>query len=116
MRALRTLRWLLLGASPALLAACALPSLPAAPMSALSDTGNTRLGNAVAGLSVAHPDSSGVYPLADGGDAFAARALLAAAAERSIDAQYYIWHDDVTGRLLFDALCQAADRGVRVRR
>jgi cardiolipin synthase C len=32
--------------------------------------------------------------------AFAYRAVTAAAAVRSIDVQYYIWHDDLTGRLL----------------
>ena len=36
-------------------------------------------------------------------------------AERSIDAQYYIWHGDTVGNLVFQALRQAADRGVRVR-
>ena len=84
-------------------------------MSSLSDTSNTRLGTAVSARALAHPGHSGLYQLPGAEDAFAARALLAAAAERSIDAQYYIWHDDVTGRLLFDALCKAADRGVRVR-
>ncbi|MDQ3797757.1 MAG: phospholipase D family protein, partial [Pseudomonadota bacterium] len=29
--------------------------------------------------------------------------------------QYYIWHNDMSGTLLFEALRQAADRGVRVR-
>ena len=29
--------------------------------------------------------------------------------------QYYIWHDDLTGTLLFEALHRAAERGVRVR-
>jgi putative cardiolipin synthase len=53
--------------------------------------------------------------LADGRDAFAARMRLADVAERSLDVQYYIWHDDLTGTLLFDALRRAADRGVRVR-
>ena len=33
----------------------------------------------------------------------------------SLDVQYYIWHDDLTGGLLFDELRAAADRGVRVR-
>jgi putative cardiolipin synthase len=56
-----------------------------------------------------------VVVLAEGPDAFAARALLAAAAERSLDVQYYIWHNDTTGTLLLDALRCAADRGVRVR-
>ena len=46
-------------------------------------------------------------------DAFAARALSARSAARSLDLQYYIWHDDFTGRLLGNELLQAADRGVR---
>jgi putative cardiolipin synthase len=36
-------------------------------------------------------------------------------AQRSIDVQYYIWHGDHTGVLLFEALWKAAERGVRVR-
>ena len=48
-------------------------------------------------------------------DAFAAACLLAAAAERSLDVQYYIWHGDPAGNLLFEALWRAAERGVRVR-
>ena len=41
----------------------------------------------------AHPGISGIYPLPDARDAFAARALLAQSAERTLDVQYYIWHD-----------------------
>ena len=100
----------------ALCAGCAPPSLAGrTATSALQGTATTRLGRATTELVAPHPGESGVHPLAAGEDAFAARGLLAAAAERSIDAQYYIWHDDVTGRLLLEALCQAADRGVRVR-
>lgn len=44
-----------------------------------------------------------------------ARFVLAEAAQRSLDAQYYIWHGDTTGLLLADALVRAAERGVRVR-
>ena len=29
--------------------------------------------------------------------------------------QYYLWHDDMPGTLLFETLHRAADRGVRVR-
>ncbi|WP_421462309.1 phospholipase D family protein [Aurantimonas sp. NFXS3] len=61
------------------------------------------------------PGLTGVAPLGNGADAFAARILLADAAASSIDAQYYIWHGDLTGSLLLDALRRAADRGVRVR-
>ena len=63
----------------------------------------------------AHPGHSGVVMLTDGRDAFAARVLLADAAERTLDLQYYIWHADLSGTLLFEAVHRAADRGVRVR-
>ena len=36
-------------------------------------------------------------------------------AQESIDAQYYIWQDDISGILLLDALDQAAQKGVRIR-
>src|SRR5690606_7959846 len=53
--------------------------------------------------------------LGNGHDALASRLTLADLAETSIDAQYYIWHDDTSGLLLLDALHRAAQRGVRVR-
>lgn len=64
---------------------------------------------------LSHPGKSGVGLVPDGGDAFALRAMSARAAKRSIDAQYYIWHNDTTGRFLACELLAAADRGVRVR-
>jgi len=82
---------------------------------AATDTDATRLGRALIPRVAAHPGRSGIHPLADSLDAFAARSLLARAAERTLDVQYYIWHDDVSGTLLFDALREAAERGVRVR-
>ncbi len=48
-------------------------------------------------------------------DAFYVRAVTAAQAERSLDLMYYIWDDDLTGRLLLSEIVEAADRGVRVR-
>jgi len=63
----------------------------------------------------AHPGLSGIVALPDGHDAFAARALLADAAERTLDARYYMWHNDMSGSMLFSALRRAADRGVQVR-
>lgn len=62
-----------------------------------------------------HPGLSGIYPLSDGLDAFAARYLLMQKAERSLDIQYYIWQNDLSGRLLFSAMLEAARRGVKVR-
>ncbi|HEX7045838.1 MAG TPA: phospholipase D family protein [Burkholderiales bacterium] len=75
----------------------------------------TRLARAIAPRAAAHPGRSGVYPLLDARDAFAARYLLAQAAERTLDVQYYIWRQDMSGTLMFEALHAAAERGVRVR-
>ncbi len=75
----------------------------------------TQLGQAVQGLVAAHPGVSGLHPLAGPRAAFAARMLLARHAERSIDVQYYIWQNDITGTLLLAELEHAAGRGVRVR-
>jgi putative cardiolipin synthase len=61
------------------------------------------------------PAVSTVRLLENNAVAFAYRAATAAAAERTIDVQYYIWHDDLTGRLLAAELLRAAERGVRVR-
>src|SRR5262245_2597936 len=98
------------------LSACArLPDVERTQSSALADTASTRLGKSLAGAVKAHPGKSGIHALANGHDAFAARVLLARAAERSLDVQYYIWRDDITGGLLCEALWQAAERGVRVR-
>ncbi|HUL61360.1 MAG TPA: phospholipase D family protein [Anaeromyxobacteraceae bacterium] len=75
----------------------------------------TRLALAIAPHAAAHPGESGIHALPGPGDAFAARATLAAAADRTLDVQYYIWHGDETGTLLLEALWRAAERGVRVR-
>ena len=85
------------------------------PSTALASTDDTRLGRAVTWRVAANPGRSGIYALTNARDAFAARILLARAAERSLDLQYYEWHNDTTGQLLFDAVWQAAERGVRVR-
>jgi putative cardiolipin synthase len=82
---------------------------------AYTDTDDTRLGRAHRDEINAHPGQSGFLLLGNGLDAFLARALLAEKAERSIDAQYYLYHDDLIGRLFTDQLLKAADRGVRVR-
>jgi putative cardiolipin synthase len=93
-----------------------LPSLDNRSLSTADlDTAGTRLGRIVAPRVAAHPGASGVYPMPGARDAFAARTMLARAAERSLDVQYYIWRNDMTGTLLFGALRGAADRGVRVR-
>lgn len=75
----------------------------------------TRLGQAIQPRLAEHPDASGIHSLDNPREAFAARALLASAAQRTLDAQYYIWRNDMTGTLMLEALHEAADRGVRVR-
>lgn len=98
------------------LSGCALPSLRGRPTAtAFADSHDTQLARANAAALAAHPGVSAVHSLPVATDAFAVRAGLAAAAERSIDAQYYMWRDDVTGTLLLESLWQAAERGVRVR-
>lgn len=81
----------------------------------ITDTADTALGRATAEPVAAHPDLSAIHALADGIDAFAARAAIIRAAERSIDLQYYIWANDLTGIMLAQELRDAAARGVRVR-
>ena len=85
------------------------------PSSSIPASEETFLGRAYFAAEEEHPGLTGVIPLAEGSDAIGSRLELAAAAEHSIDAQYYIWHDDVSGRLLLNALYEAAERGVRVR-
>ena len=82
---------------------------------ALQATSDTRLGKAVQARLRDHPGKSGIAILSDGREAFGARMVLADAAERSLDIQYYIWNDDLSGSLLLGALRRAAARGVRVR-
>jgi putative cardiolipin synthase len=100
-----------------LTAGCA--SLPAqyerSESHAVQDTASTALGQAGRQPLQDHPGQSAFRPLPSGVDALVARMVLADAAERSLDVQYYIWRNDLTGRLFAHALLRAADRGVRVR-
>jgi putative cardiolipin synthase len=109
-------RFLVLLAVLLLQGCAALPSLQSRTPSFMSrETADTRLGRAATSHLQGHAGRSGVVALRAGGDAFAARMFLAEAAERTIDVQYYIWHTDMSGTLLLDALRRAAARGVRVR-
>ncbi len=85
------------------------------PSTVIQNVDDTRLGPAVALKSSLHPDKSGFLLLGNGLDAFVARVVLANLADRSLDVQYYLFHDDQVGGLLAYQLLQAADRGVRVR-
>jgi putative cardiolipin synthase len=82
---------------------------------ALTDTASTRLGTAFAASEAAHPGDNAFHLLSDGTDALIARVILSETADRTLDLQYYIWHDDLTGREMAASIMRAADRGVRVR-
>ena len=82
---------------------------------ALINTDNTFIGKLLGDEIAEHPGRAGFHLLANGLDAFVARAVLANHAERSIDVQYYLYHADLVGKLFSDILLDAADRGVRVR-
>ena len=100
-----------------LLAACAsLPPAPAhAPEPAFASPETTALGALSSEAARAHPSRSGLLFQDTGRQALVQRALLIEAATRSIDAQYYIWNSDQSGRYLACRLYAAAERGVRVR-
>lgn len=85
------------------------------PAQALPPGTDGPLDRLLAPREAAHPGASGAMFVFDPHEAFALRRNLSALAVRSIDVQYYIWYDDMTGRLLARALLDAADRGVRVR-
>ena len=99
------------------LGACAsLPDNTNRPEShVFDDTQGTALARAFDRVAQGHSGESAFYLLANGLDAFVARAALASLAERSIDTQYYMIHNDVVGSLFIDSLYKAAERGVRVR-
>lgn len=93
-----------------------MPSAFGPPGHALKvEPGQTPLDRAVEPQLATHPGESGAVMVSDGLDAFALRAATLRAAGRSLDAQYYIWHNDITGRLLGREIWMAAERGVRIR-
>ena len=75
----------------------------------------TRMGRLFKGQLSSNPGKSGVFLLRHGRDAFVARVLLTRLSEKSLDIQYYMYHQDTVGGLLTYEVLKAADRGVRVR-
>ena len=85
------------------------------PSYAYSDTSKSSLGKKSSAWLKKSADKSAMFLLNEGTEAFFARLLLLAEAEKSIDVQYYIWRADLTGKLLYGEMIKTADRGVRVR-
>lgn len=101
-----------------LLALCACAPLrlahPPAAEHALAPADTGSIAQTVAAIGLAPGESS--YRLIESNtDAFALQLRAAQLATRSLDSMYYMWLDDVSGRLLACELMRAADRGVRVR-
>jgi putative cardiolipin synthase len=99
------------------LAACAgVPfDYPKTASTALPPSENTRLGKTDARWEQEHGKLSGFIGLSEGIDALGARLQMMEAAERTIDAQYFIVKKDEAGALFVGKMLRAADRGVRVR-
>jgi len=79
------------------------------------EVAETRLGGWAAEQAEARPGQSGLALLANGKDAFAARSLLTARAERRLDIQTYLMGDGLTTWALLARVLDAAERGVEVR-
>jgi putative cardiolipin synthase len=107
----------LLSAVVALAGCASLPSRGTVAAShAIDDVAGTRLARIEA---AATPEDkralSGFRLLPEGETAFNARIALARRAEKSLDVQYYVIHDDDVGQQFLRELRDAARRGVRVR-
>ena len=103
---------------PVFLTGCAgLPSLDDRPESHYLDIRSAPRMDALLNTATAKTggDISNVYLLNDAHEAFVARAALIEAADHTLDLQYYIWHNDISGKLMFNLIHRAAERGVRVR-
>ena len=103
---------------PVFLTGCAgLPSLDERPESHYLDIRSAPRMDALLNTATAKTggDISNVYLLNDAHEAFVARAALIEAADHTLDLQYYIWHNDLSGKLMFNLIHRAAERGVRVR-
>src|SRR3984885_245975 len=84
------------------------------PSTAFQHPESTTLGKIVANEEVAK-NLSGIRLLSSGEEAFASLIALADHAERTLDIQYYIIHQDDSTRTLLHHVRLAAARGVRVR-
>ena len=114
----KLIRWGMLSLGVLLAGCSSLPSLEGRTQTqaySKEEVADTYFAQLLTPLEVLHAGKSAVLPLIEADDAFAARMILAKGAQRSLDVQYYIWNRDMTGTMLFEALHEAAERGVRVR-
>ena len=100
-----------------LLSACSAVNwdYPRTPSKAFAHPETTTVGALFGEAADKHPGLSGFSLVEYGENGFLARLAMIDLAEKALDAQYYIWSADTTGRILANRLIRAADRGVRVR-
>lgn len=80
------------------------------------DLSFTPLGKMATQLEAGKPENESGFLLLDRGhDALAWRLFMADNAQRTLDAQYFLWKEDRLGRVFIQHLLEAAERGVRVR-
>ena len=74
-----------------------------------------RIARQFAAAAAENAGESGFRILTRGIDGFSARIQLIDAAEHTLDLQYFIYHQDQSGKLITAAALRAANRGVRLR-
>ncbi|WP_457282698.1 phospholipase D-like domain-containing protein [Polaromonas sp. P5_D5] len=115
----RALRGLAMAFAALWIAGCAsLPSEVDRPVStALANPAETRLGSLVAARAAkaGTRNDSGFALVGDAELAFTSRMTLIKAAQKTLDIQYYAIFADETTERMFEALREAAGRGVRIR-
>ncbi len=82
---------------------------------AIPQNEKTAIGAALARDVAAYPGRSGFMLLPNGEESLRVRMALVLAAQKTLDLQYYIMHEDDAANLVLEALLRAAERGVRVR-
>jgi len=72
---------------------------PRTPSTAFTAPETTSVGALFQQVAARHPGLSGFLPIQEDRDAFMARLAVADLAEKTLDAQYYVWNNDTTGRI-----------------
>lgn len=85
------------------------------PSHAIAQDASTSLGAAMGEDARKNKGKSGFQLLENGDQSLKVRLAMIQAAEKTLDLQYYIVHDDVASNIALEAILRAAERGVRVR-
>lgn len=97
------------------LSCCTGPRPDAAVLPTVGFVSQETISHACSKRTVHRTGTSGFEALPDGKESYLARLAMVEAAQKTLDVQYFIWSDDVSGTVFADRLLAAADRGVRVR-